>query len=297
MPTCLNSQINFVSQSIKGTVTGSSTVVINETKHVAMTSFDITEQMDMERWNYRSELSIPSVKVRLENRTEDLKIELRFLLMAPQKKVVVWHRLTNNTSGKEINQNCTAKTFSVFPTPQQLSAVFELSKRVLQKCTKCNGNDGTYDKWIIAQVRHDGFIPYIPGFHLPNGSAFVYSVTNAEMDKAYLVHSALASIDIEMDLHGKGSASTKDSTNLTVSHATLGGPTASDLDYSKLGSCHNSSFELDIDTLFQPAPGSEASRVLSKINTQGFFQKQILTTIKDSQPCPIKDSLKSTVVV
>lgn len=295
IPTCFNKQIDIVSQSFNATVTASSTVVLNKTRQDKLELFNITEQMDMENWNYRLELSSPSVKVSWGNCTQDLMIELKFLVIAPQQKVVVWHRLTNNTSGEEITQNCTARTFLGFPTPQQMSTVLEQSRRWLQTNTQCNGNDGTYDKWSNTRAVKHGHIPQVPGIDLPNGSAFVHTCTDVEMDKAYLVRSAELEMEIEMDLDGKGSAMSlvtdfaKVSTDLRVSHATLGGPTASDLDYSDWGTCHNIIHDMDIDTLFQPALGAYASPVLSKISTEGFFQKRIIATVKDS--------LKSTVIV
>lgn len=300
---CLNSEIDFVSQSFKATVTGSATVTFNETTHLALKTLDIVESTDLEKWNFLSEMHIPSIKLNLtipfwRNFSEDVQIELKALLMAPQKKVVVWHRMTNNTDGNVISENCSVKMSEWFPTPEWLTSAFELTRKELQQISKCNGNDGIYDTFLISQVQFHGKIPHIPFVPLPNGSAFAYSVVDVEMDKNYLLHSALASVDVEMDLQGHETASTKESTNMKVSHTRLGGPTAEDLDYTKQwGECNQLTYDFndfDIDTLFQPASGSEAALVLTEVMHQGFFQSHILNTLKSIQKANI---LKSRVII
>jgi len=207
------------------------------------------QKIDMEKWNARIDQSfLTRVNVAYATpwticppwTTCHLESEVRMIVDASKKLVVVWEEVSNATSGKVMKHNCTAMTIAKMPAPAQLTILWNTLKPIVQKLAKCGGNDGTYDTWNV-DFEHNSGTPWL--MKIPGLPENIYVSLNLElrMDKNYLLHSESTPRGPNFlqtsDIKGLGSISAAELSTTTVSGASNSGPTDADLDYSTWGTC------------------------------------------------------------
>merc|ERR1712050_716225 len=131
--------------------------------------------------------------------------------------------------------NCSVLTIKNIPPVENITDVFSTVKNAFQAATECKGNDGTYDDWRTKA--------------LPDPiSKLVTASADFHMDKNYLWHEIdlnLQNVDVEgpiplppLPIVGNltiNSIKANGNTRVNVKTASKGGPSAGDLDYTKLG--------------------------------------------------------------
>jgi len=294
--TCLNSQVDLVSQSLAGTVTGSATVNVNKISQHQEINAAMSEKMDFEKFNYASSISMP-VTTKLPNGTTtmDMKVESKSVFRADQKTVTTWTKMTDNKKGT-VTTNCAKKTMASMPTVEVLATYFKMIKKTMQEKATCGGNDGTDDTWKVDQ-KFDGPIPAIPGLPVkvpPGITADVTIGLTLKMDKDSLIHGG----GVTMDVSGSATATGMtmhviENSDLKISDSKAGGPSDADLDVSGWGDCKPLAGS-EIDMLFQTeAPHEAAASAIASMSKGMVFQSHILATMQAS----LKPQHKSTVVV
>jgi len=291
--TCVNSQVDLVSQSLAGTVTGSATVnLLNHSQKQEINSA-MSEKMDFEKFNYASSISMPVTTKLPDGTTMDMKVESKSVFRADQKTVVTWTKMTDNKKGT-VTTNCTKKTFATLPTPEVLANDFKMIKKIMQEKATCAGNDGTDDTWKVDQ-QYDGPIPPIPGLPVkvpPGTTADVKFDLTLKMDKDSLIHGGGVSMDVSGSTTGQ-TMHVIESSDLKISDSKAGGPSDADLDVSGWGDCKPLAGS-EIDMLFHhEATHDAAASAIASMSKHMVFQSNILATIQAS----LKPQPKSTVVV
>lgn len=268
----MNFQMDVVTQSMTGTLSGTTELTVEGTVIKAPIDGTVTEKVDLEKWNFRMDLSenvkekipIPGIPPQEVN----MKVDAKVIFEALKKTAVIWYSMTNVTSGKVIKQDCMTKTEEKIPAPATLTLLWKsMVLPKLQAAASCGGNDGTYDTWKFAK-----------SMPMPKGATGTITGEIA-MDKNFLVHSLVSDVDMEVPASGKPST-TKSHGALDVSKNVASGPTEADLDYSTWGKCHPSN-ELEIESFFMPAQA--ASPVLQKLFSNGVLNQFMLATLKASK--------------
>jgi len=279
--TCMNFQMDVVTQSMTGTLAGTSEITVEGKVIKAPLDGTVTEKLDMEKWNFRMDLT-ENVKETIPGIPQEvnMKVEAKVIFEALKQTGVVWYSMTNATSGKVIKQSCMTKTSKEIPAPATLTLLWKstiLPK--LQAAASCGGNDGTYDTWKFTKSIKNGSTPLPPPLPpTPKGTTGTI-VAQIAMDKNFLVHSLVSDVDMEVPASGTKSI-TKTHGALDVSKNVASGPTDKDLDYSTWGNCTPSN-ELEIESFFMPAQG--ASPVLQKLFSNGVLNKFMLATLAASK--------------
>jgi len=233
----LNSKIDLVTQS----VTSATTIDIDgKGKGMALKEAGTgagSQKIDMEKWTARIEQSVSMTVSVGPMPAMALKSEVRMIVDASKKLVVVWEEVSNATSGKVMKHNCSAMTIAKMPPPAELTMLWNTMKPMVQKFAKCGGNDGTYDTWNV-DFEHKSGTPWpmnIPG--LPENIDLSLNL-ELKMDKDYLLHSETAKASFQTeDIKGSGPISATEKSTTSVSGASNAGPTDADLDYSTWGTC------------------------------------------------------------
>lgn len=282
--TCMNFQMDVVTQNMAGYLSGTTEQNVGGIVIKAPIDGTVTEGIDMEKWNFRMDLSenvketipIPGIPPQEVN----MKVDAKVIFEAVKKTAVIWYSMTNVTSGKVIKHDCMTKTEEQIPPPATLTLLWKsMVLPKLQAAASCGGNDGTYDTWKFAKSIKNGSTPLPPPLPpMPKGATGTITGEIA-MDKNFLVHSLVSDIDMEVPASGKPST-TKSHGSLDVSYNKASGPTEKDLDYSTWGKCHPSN-ELEIESFFMPAQA--ASPVLQKLFSNGVLNQFMLATLKASK--------------
>jgi len=287
----MNFQMDVVTQSMTGTLAGTSEITVEGKVIKAPIDGTVTEKLDMEKWNFRMDLT-ENVKETIPGipKEVNMKVEAKVIFEASKKTGVLWYSMTDVTSGKVVKQNCTTKTDKEIPAPTTLTLLWKsMVLPKLQAAASCGGNDGTYDTWKFAKSIKNGSAPLpAPLPPMPKGTTGTI-VAEIAMDKNFLVHSLVSDVDMEVPASGTKST-TKSHGALDVSKNEASGPTDKDLDYSTWGKCHPSN-ELEMESFFMPA--QSASPVLQKLFSNGVLNKFMLATLEASK----EPQQSNTVVV
>jgi len=286
----MNFQMDVVTQSMKGKLSGTSDTTVEGKVVQAPIDGTVTEKIDMEKWNLRMDL-VETVKESLPGIPDvNMKVSAKVIFDASKQTGVLWYSMTNVTSGKVIKQDCKTKTSKEIPDPKTLTLLWKsavLPK--LQAAASCGGNDGTYDTWKFAKSITNGSTPLPPPLPpVPKGTTGTLDM-EMTMDKNFLVHSLVEDLNMEVPASGQ-KTTTKTHGALDVSENVASGPTDADLDYSTWGKCDPSN-ELEIGSFFMPAQGS--SPVVQKLLSNGVLNKFLLATLEAGK----KPQQSNTVVV
>jgi len=291
--TCQADKFDLKSQSFVGSANfHTSTNVVGQKPTVMAGKAQLTEKLDLEQFSFRMDESFP-LKLRIANQTIDEQVDMKMVLVASAKMVVVYTK-TVASSGKVSHtvQNCTAHKVENMPSVQELKTGFQsLVLPMVQEAMTCGGNDGTYDTWKVEKSFDGPVPPQIMGHKLPaNATATGQVSEKVQMNKQSLLHSATTSMDATVKVSGKEMISTKTSVDLQGS-STSGGPSKDDLDYSKWGDCKPSD-QINLNNLFQAPAGSMAGQVMEGFESHGVLLKHIIAVLQADG----KTATKSIVV-
>jgi hypothetical protein len=245
------------------TTTMSTTMVVSGT---------FTEKLDLDMFNMYVE---QATDVTMETPIHaDISTVMKSLLIAKDKKIVNYAKVTNKTNGKTLMQKCTVMNVSQMPEPAQLSVMLQVLMVTMRKSISCGGNDGTYDTWKVDKS-YNGPIPPIPGIPPTNISSVSGSVSaEVAMTKDSLMHMAKTEVSAKaVDKGGKSSSFDVD-LDMEVSDAKSGGPSPADLDYSSWGKCEPVVPPVDVDHLFDAPEGGLPFQQTTSL------QQHVLATIK-----------------
>lgn len=232
---CKNPAIDLVTSSLTASTKLDVDVTVKGIKVTESGTSDGTTKIDMTAWNARID-ETTTLTTDTGAMKVAMKIETKIIVDVEKKLLVEWVKATNATSGKVMEQNCSAITIAKMPAPALITMAWNAIKGKMQQAAKCGGNDGTYDTWNINFVHHkDDPLP-IPVPNLPKVDLTVDM--KIQMDANYLLHSESMTISMDSpDIEGSGPMTVKETSTTTVSQASATGPVAADLDYSSWGKC------------------------------------------------------------
>jgi len=242
--TCLNKQVDLVSQSVQGSTTGSLTATLDikglppqiakllEAPIPVSVDGDFDLKFDLEQFNVRLDTTdnLELKAVIPIKATVDEKI----IFDASKKELVLDSKITVDAVKPMNIANCSVLTINDIPPVENITEFFKTLKTAMQAETECKGNDGTYDDWRTKA--------------LPDPiSKLVTASADFHMDKDYLWHEIdlnLQKVDVEgpiplppLPVVGNltiNSVKANGNTKVDVKASSKGGPSATDLDYTKL---------------------------------------------------------------
>lgn len=270
--TCLAPHLNFVSQSISGTVEMSNQMGDADPMHPVMAEHLIApfnEKIDFEQFNLQASSSSSQV-VLIEGKNVTITANVIEILDMGEKHVIVYTEVNNPLTGN-MTKTCVIQALpDMIPDAAALAAIFKAQV----DAAECAGTHGTYDTWKISKS-YDGPVPNIPDLPIPPNMADGITVKGSvrmeiTMTQDSLVHSASEAAIFDVMQASTPLISGETSTDLSVSSAEAGGPSAADLDPTQF------------DVECTPAPGEFNANTFFASSPPGVFRKHVRATLQEA---------------
>lgn len=237
---CVLPHLDFVSQSISGTMTMSGTM--------ALPPYDFTQKIDLEQFNYWATSSVNAeVPGPTADETLTVKMDATIIVNVAAKHAIEYIEINDPTTGN-VSKDC-----MVFPLPDEMPnpAILKTMFEAMLTAANCSDSDGTYDTWKYS-ASYDGPVPNgilpIDTTGVSVKGSFDEEITMSASQK--LLHSVHSVLNVDMMNNSAVLGTVAQTVDTSISSAEAGGPSAADLDPAQFGVNCTTPEDFDVNTFF-----------------------------------------------